>query len=40
MFFYQAFQFNVLRLLSGWSLLIGGSAIGLIGLGIVGTTIS
>jgi hypothetical protein len=40
MFFYQAFQFNVLRPLSGWTLLIGGSAVGLIGLGIVGTTIS
>jgi len=36
MFFYQGLQFNVLRLLSGWSLLIGGVAVGGIGLAIVG----
>ena len=36
MFFYQALQFNGLRLLSGWSLLIGGIAVGGIGLAIVG----
>jgi len=36
MFFYQGLQFNVLRLLSGWSLLIGGVAVGGIGLAIIG----
>lgn len=36
MFFYQGLQFNVLRLLSGWSLLVGGVAIGSIGLAVIG----
>ena len=39
MFFYQAFQLIVLRLLSGWSLLIGGSAIVAFGLAIVSTAV-
>ena len=39
-FFYQAVGFAVLRLLSGWSLLLGGIAITAIGLGVVSTAIS
>jgi hypothetical protein len=35
MFFYLAFGFNVLRLVSGWFLLIGGSIVGAVGLAIV-----
>ena len=34
-FFYLAFGFNVLKLVSGWFLLIGGGVVGLIGLLIV-----
>ena len=40
MFFYQALQFTVLRLLSGWSLLLGGIATVAIGLGVVSTAIA
>lgn len=40
MFFYQAFGFHVLRLVTGWSLLIGGSVVGLVGLGVIGTVIT
>ncbi len=39
-FFYQAFGFHVLRLVTGWSLLIGGAVVGLVGLGIIGTVIT
>ena len=39
-FFYQALQFIVLRLLTGWSLLLGGAAVGIIGLAIVGAAIT
>jgi len=35
MFFYLAFGFNVLRLVAGWFLLIGGGVVGAIGLAIV-----
>jgi hypothetical protein len=34
-FFYLAFGFNVLKLVSGWSLLIGGAVVSLIGLAII-----
>ena len=40
MFFYQALQFNVLRLVAGWFLLVGSTIIGLIGLAVVSTLIS
>ena len=39
-FFHQALQFSVLRLVSGWFLLLGGSVVGIIGLAIVSTAIS
>ena len=39
-FFYQALQFMVLRLLTGWSLLLGGAAVGIVGLAIVGAAIT
>lgn len=38
--FYQAFGFHVLRLVSGWSLLIGGTVVSLIGLGVVGALVT
>ena len=40
MFFYQAFQFSVLRLVAGWFLLLGGGVVGVIGLAVVSTAIS
>ena len=39
MFFYLAFGFNVLRLVAGWFLLIGGGAVAAIGLGIISATV-
>ena len=39
MFFYLAFSFNVLRLVAGWFLLIGGGAVAAIGLAIVSNVI-
>ena len=39
MFFYLAFGFNVLRLVAGWFLLIGGGVVAAIGLGIVSAAI-
>ena len=39
-FFHQAFQFSVLRPVSGWFLLLGGAAVSLVGLGMVTTIIS
>ena len=35
MFFYLAFGFNVLKVVSGWFLLIGGGVVGAIGLAVV-----
>lgn len=40
MFFYQALQFSVLRLVAGWFLLLGGVLVGVVGLAVVGTVIS
>ena len=39
MFFYQAFMLNVLRLVAGWFLLLGGAVVGMIGIGIVSAII-
>ena len=39
-FFHLAFGFNVLKLVSGWALLIGGAVVGLIGLAIVAGSVS
>lgn len=35
LFFYVAFGFNVLRIVSGWFLMIGGGVVGVIGIAIV-----
>ena len=40
LFFYLAFSFNVLRLVAGWSILLGGSVVALIGLAILSATVS
>ena len=39
-FFYLGFQFQLLRLVSGWFTLLGSIVIGLIGLGVVATAIA
>ena len=38
-FFYLAFQFQLLRLVTGWFLLLGSAVITAVGLGIVATAI-
>ena len=40
MFFALSFSFNVLRLVSGWFLLLGGSTVGIVGLAMLSTAIS
>jgi hypothetical protein len=40
MFFYLAFALNVLRLVAGWFLLLGGGAVAVIGLAIVSTFVT
>lgn len=40
MFFALSFSFNVLRLVSGWFLLLGGSTVGVVGLAMLSTAIS
>ena len=40
MFFYLAFAFNVLRLVAGWFLLLGGGVIGAIGLAMVSAVVT
>ena len=40
LFFYLAFGFNVLKLVSGWFLLIGGAVVSLIGLAIISGVVS
>ena len=40
MFFYLAFAFNVLRLVAGWSLMLGGGSVAAIGLAIVSTVVT
>ena len=39
-FFYMAIPFSVLRLVAGWSLIIGGGAVAIIGMAIVTTAIT
>ena len=39
-FFYLAFQFTVLRLVSGWFLLLGSAAVAAVGLAITSTVIA
>ena len=40
LFFYLAFSFNVLRLVAGWGLLLGGSLVTIIGLAIISTVVT